>query len=207
MKKRQPKTKQISGNKHTEDTVIYFHDSSDRTENILYEEKQAVLRTRALSLATEEDNKENNRDYIEIVEFNLSFEKYGIETKYIREVCSLKNYTALPGLPAFVFGITNIRGQILSIIDLKKFFNLPEKGLGELNKIIIVKNEQMEFGILADTIQGTGLLPVDTIRASLPGTSDIGSEYLKGITEEHLIVLDAKKILEDKRIIINQEKV
>jgi purine-binding chemotaxis protein CheW len=91
------------------------------------------------------------------------------------------------------------------VIDLKKFFSLPEKGLGELNKVIIVHNERMEFGILADIIHGTRSVAPDSIQTSLPNISGIGAEYLKGVTNEHLIILDAQKILEDENIIVNQE--
>ena len=76
----------------------------------------------------------------------------------------------------------NVRGQILSVLDLKKFFNLPEKGLGDLNKIIIIRNEMMEFGILADVIIGTRRIPLEAIQPPPPAVTGIGAEYLKGVT-------------------------
>jgi purine-binding chemotaxis protein CheW len=172
--------------------------------NMHPEEKRAVLKARAQALALEKEDKTVKQELIEIIEFRLASEIYGIETAYVREVYPLKDYTILPGVPAFVLGIINVRGQIISVIDLKKFFNLPEKGLGELNKVIIIQNEKMEFGILADIIQGTHSVQLDAIRISLPNIGSVGSEYLKGVTKEHLIILDAKKILEDEKIIVNQ---
>ena len=86
---------------------------------------------------------------IEIITFTLATETYGVESAFVREVYPLKEFTPLPGLPPFIFGIICVRGQILPVVDLKKFFNLPEKGLGEMNKVIILGNGQMEFGIMA----------------------------------------------------------
>ena len=111
----------------------------------------------------------------------------------------------MPGLPDFVLGIINIRGQILSIVDLKRLFNLSAKGIGELNKLIVIQNDKMEFGILADIILGTHSIPVDSIQTSYTSMPGIGVEYLKGITSGHIIILDAAKILDDEKIIIRQE--
>jgi purine-binding chemotaxis protein CheW len=169
------------------------------------EEKRLILKTRAQTSALEKKDETVQKEFIEIIGFSLAPETYGIETAFVREVYPLKNYTILPGVPAFVLGIINVRGQIVSVIDLKKFFNLPEKGLGQLNKVIIIRNERMEFGILADVIHGTHSVSPKTIQTSLPNISGIGSEYLRGVTGEHLIILDAKKILEDEKMIINQE--
>ena len=93
-------------------------------------EKERILKARAVALAKQPEDNKVNDEYIEVVEFKLSHENYGIESSYVREVYPLKDYTTLPGTPPFVLGIMNVRGQIVSVINLKKLFNLPEKGLG-----------------------------------------------------------------------------
>lgn len=174
-------------------------------ENLSQDEILSILKERAQALSAEKNNDINKKEYIEIIEFSLASETYGIETKFIREVFPLKNYTSLPGLPPFVLGIMNVRGQIISVIDLKKFFNLPEKGLGDLNKVIIIKNERMEFGILADIIIGTLSVSTDSIQNSPISENELGSTYIKGATAGHIIILDTVKILEDEKNIIHQE--
>ncbi len=169
------------------------------------EEKRSILKARAQALAVEKKDETFQKEFIEIVVFQLAAETYGIESTFIREVYPLHDFTTLPDTPPFILGIVNVRGQIVSVIDLKKFFNLPEKGLGELNKIIILHNEQMEFGILADIIYGTSPVLLADIQASPVSTNGIGAGYLRGVTCEHIIILDAKRILEDEKIIIHQE--
>jgi purine-binding chemotaxis protein CheW len=164
--------------------------------------KLSILKNRARALAKEPEKADANLQFLEIIEFRLASETYGVESKYIREIYPLKDLTPLPGTPSFVLGLANVRGQILSVIDLKKFFNLPEKGLGELNKIIIVRNETMEFGILADAIIGARRIMPGDIQESPPTIPGIGAEYLKGITKERLAVLDMEKILNDEKIIV-----
>ena len=177
----------------------------EQKEILLPDEKRLLLKQRALALALRENDETGQQGRMEIIVFRLAFETYGIETAFVREVYPLKDITPLPGTPPFVVGIINVRGQIVSVIDLKKFFNLPEKGLGQLNKVIIIRNDRMEFGILADAVLGTRPIPADTLQGAPPTVTGIGAEYLKGVTREGVIVLDAEKILDDEKIVISQK--
>jgi purine-binding chemotaxis protein CheW len=169
------------------------------------EEMRKILKTRAKALGHESRGREEPEEYIEVVEFLLANEKYGIQSNYVRETYPLKELTPLPCTPPFVLGIISVRGQILSVIDIKKFFDLPEKGLGDLNKVIIIHNGKMEFGILADVILGTRLIPVNEIQPSLPTLTGIRAEYLKGVAKDRLVILDGEKLLADKKLIVHQE--
>jgi purine-binding chemotaxis protein CheW len=163
-----------------------------------------TLRERAIALARG-GKEEKQGDIIEIVEFVLAVERYGLETSYVEEVWPLKNFTPLPGTPGFVVGIMNVRGRIVSVIDLKRLFDIPEKGLGDLNKVIILKSEEMEFGILADAVVGVSNVYANELQPSLPTLTGIREEYLKGLTRERVVILDAKKLLSDKSIIVLEE--
>lgn len=167
------------------------------------EEKKRILRQRAEVLAREPEKDKRGEEYLEVVEFLLAYETYAIESSYVKEVCPLIDLTIIPCTPPFVLGIINVRGQILSVIDLKKCFGLPEKGLTDLNKVIIIHDEKMEFGVLADVILGVRAIPIEKIQPSLPTLTGIREKYLKGITEERLVLLDAERLLSDQSIIVN----
>jgi purine-binding chemotaxis protein CheW len=169
------------------------------------EEKQKILRTRAQALAREPELEEAARGTLEVVEFLLAYETYGVESSYVREVYPLKAFTPLPCTPPFVLGIMNIRGQILSVIDLKKFFDLPAKGLTDLNKVIVIHNDSMAFGILADAILGVRSMPLESVQPSLPTLTGIRAAYLKGVTAERMVILDAGKLLADSKMIVLEE--
>lgn len=185
------------------------------------EEKKKILKTRAKRLAQEPEEKETAEKYIEVVEFFLSYEKYGIESSYVREIYPLKELTPLPCTPPFVLGIINVHGQIISVIDIKKFFELPEKGLSDLNKVIILHSDKpvlsktegsalsrvegMEFGILADVILGVNNVSLSELQPSLPTLTGIREDYLKGVTGKQVVILDAEKLLSDKKITVHEE--
>jgi purine-binding chemotaxis protein CheW len=104
-----------------------------------------------------------------------------------------------------VFGLINVRGQILTVIDMKKFFDLPEKGITNLNKVIVVRKDAMELGILVDEIIGIRNLLVSELQPPLSTMTGIHAEYLKGVTGERLIVLDMERFLTDKKLIVQEE--
>jgi purine-binding chemotaxis protein CheW len=90
-------------------------------------------------------------------------------------------------------------------VDLKKFFELPEKGLTDLNKAIVVAAAGMELGILADAVTGFRRIPLRGLQPSLPTLTEIRAEYLKGISGDRLVLLDGEKILSDPKLVVRQE--
>jgi purine-binding chemotaxis protein CheW len=191
-------------------STVYRRLDASRTalehgERLTPAEKQHILSARAQALAREPKPAEAAGEALEVVEFVLAYETYGIESRYVREVYPLKEFTPLPCTPAFVLGIGNIRGEILSIIDLKQFFDLPAKGLTDLNKVIVVHGDAMVFGILADAILGVRSIPLASVQPSLPTLTGIRAAYLKGVTSERLVILDAGKLLSDRALIIFEE--
>jgi len=169
------------------------------------EERQAVLHARATALARAPEKPRAAGSGLDVTEFLLAYETYGIESSYIHEVYPLKELTPLPGTPPFVLGIVNVRGKILSVIDLRKFFDLPSKGLTDLNKVIALRSPQMEFGVLADAILGVRHIPVDELQPSLPTLTGVREEYLKGVTADRVTILDALKLLSDPRMIVQEQ--
>ncbi len=167
------------------------------------EEAGRILEARAQALAREPEQAPA-AGALELLEFLLAHERYAVESRYVREVDPLENLTPLPCTPAFVLGIVNLRGEILSVIDIKKFFDLPEKGLTDLNKVIVLQSDKMLFGILADAILGVRRIPLSEIQPSLPTLTGIREKYLKGVTRERTVVLDAEKLLADEKIIVQE---
>jgi purine-binding chemotaxis protein CheW len=164
----------------------------------------SILKERARLLAQRPDD-ETVGAAIEVVTLLLAYETYAIETAYVREVYPLKDLTPLPCTPPFVAGIVNVRGQVMSVIDLKKLFELPEKGITDLNKVVIISDGDMEFGILADAILDVRNIPLQEIQSGLPTLTGVRESYLKGITADRLVVLDAEKLLHNKDIVIHEE--
>jgi purine-binding chemotaxis protein CheW len=168
------------------------------------EKTKSILQARAQALSRESVESRNAEDQIEVLEFLLAYEKYAVEASYVREVYPLKDLTPLPGTPPFVRGIINVRGRILSVVDLKKLMDLPEKGLTDLHKVIIISDGDMEFGLLADAVQEVGRISKSEIQPALPTLIGLRPEYLKGVTGQRVVVLDVGQILADPQLKVCQ---
>lgn len=168
-------------------------------------EADRVLRSRAQALARTPPRAPAAGTMLELLEFSLASERYALEARHIQEVQPLRELTPLPCTPAFVLGIVNVRGRILPVLDLKRFFDLPEPGLTDLHRIILVRGNELELGLLADVIVGVRNIAADSLQPSLPTLTGIRADYLKGVSEDRLVVLDLERILRDPKIIIHEE--
>jgi purine-binding chemotaxis protein CheW len=172
--------------------------------NIITDEEHLILKKRADKLARLPEDTTVTGD-LEILKFSLVNEIYAFETKYIKEVLELKELVSLPLTPAFVKGIISLRGEIISVLDIKSFFNLQFQGITDLNKVIILKLKEMEFGILADKILDVDKIHSNNLHKTLLGPGSILDDYLLGVTSDRVTVFDGYKFLTDENIIVSDE--
>ena len=158
-------------------------------------------------------NSEENIESIEIIEFLLnndkSSEKYAIEVLYVSEVYSVKNVTMIPCTTAFIIGIINFRGKIISVVDIRNFLGFSAEAIDAENvrKVIVVKLNDIEIGIAADAILGCDKIYTSEIQKNALSSINFKSNHLKGVTKKRSILLDIKNILMDENIIVNEEVV
>jgi purine-binding chemotaxis protein CheW len=164
-----------------------------------------ILHERAVALARVPPVDSAAQGRLELLEFKLANERYALETRHVIEVHPLRELTPLPGTPAFIRGIVNLRGRILPVFDLKTFFGLPEYGVTDLHRIIVVRGNGLELGLLADVVAGVRSVAVESLSPPLPTLSQIAAVYLKGVSEERLVVLDLDRILADPKIVVDDE--
>ncbi|MDD4927773.1 MAG: chemotaxis protein CheW [Gallionella sp.] len=169
------------------------------------EDTLRILKARAQTLSRESMPAEAADAAIDVIEFLLAHERYAIGSAYVREVYPLEELASLPCTPAFVLGIINLRGEILPVFDIRKFFDLPAKGLTDLNKVIVLESKDRVFGILADAISGVCTIQRADIQPSLPTLTGIRSDYLLGVTAERVVILDAEKLLNDEKLIVQEQ--
>jgi purine-binding chemotaxis protein CheW len=166
---------------------------------------ERILQARARVLARRPRGASAEGTTLEVLEFGLASERYAVESRLVQEVHPLRDLTPLPCTPPFVLGIVNVRGRILPVLDLKKFFDLPERGLTDLHRIILVRGNDLELGLLADVIVGVRSVEADSLQPSLPTLTGIRADFLKGVNDERLVVLDLDRILLEPKIIVHEE--
>lgn len=164
-----------------------------------------ILKERARKISDTQEDDKLNEAVIEVLKFELANEIFAFEIKYIKEVLPVREITELPLKENFVLGVINLRGQIVSVLDIRKLYGIPERGISNLNRVIVLKNDKIEFGILADNIIDVDKILLSSIQESFTGVDELRKEYLLGVTPDRIVIIDANKILNDKKIIINNK--
>ncbi|WP_316348848.1 chemotaxis protein CheW [Desulfuromonas acetoxidans] len=165
--------------------------------------EQRILKQRAEQLARPDDTIEVGR-LLPVVEFRLAQEVYAFELVQVKKVVPVSALVALPGAPSFVAGITHFSGQILSVVDLRSFFELPMPKNDSRQKLIILRNRDMKMAVFAEEVLGVRELEEQRLQTNLPTLTGVRERYLKGVSPDQTIVLDVAKILSDERLIVDQ---
>ncbi len=168
------------------------------------DERRALLRARAQAAAAQRPTAATG-DGIDCVEFELAPHRFAIATRFVREVRSLKELTGVPCTPPFVSGMISAHGRILAVIDLKKFLELNESGLSDLDKVIILQQGDVEFGILADRIVGTNRVALSELQSPSPSLTTGRSHCLRGVTPQQVVLIDGQQLLDDPVLVIDEE--
>jgi purine-binding chemotaxis protein CheW len=170
-----------------------------------YQDRATLLRARARELARPAADETQGDDQYEVVEFTVSRQRLSVETAQVREVCRLQELTPVPCTPAFVCGIVNVRGQILTVLDLGRLLDLPDSGLIDRQHVVIVRADGVELGLLADGMPLVRRIRTADVQPSLPTLGGGGSVYLRGVTVDGLALLDTARLLSDPRLVVHQE--
>ncbi|HEV2674428.1 MAG TPA: chemotaxis protein CheW [Aliidongia sp.] len=168
-------------------------------------EMREVLHDRARILARPAGIGRGADDQVEFLEFTVADERYGIETAHIREVAIVTALTPVPGTPAFIGGIATVRGQILSVLDIGRLFDLPDLGGAPPGKLVVLEGPDMPVGILAAAIIGMRTVPASEIETSLPTLTGGRAPYLRGIDRTGVAILDGAALLAARDIIVGAE--
>lgn len=168
------------------------------------EETRRILEARAQA-AARPPIQPDDADRLDILAFSLAGESYGVATCHVREVCQLEDLAAVPCTPPFIAGVMNLRGRILAVVDLRKLFDLPARGLTELNRVIVLKGGSDELGLLSDSIDGVCWVAPSELEGSLPTLTGIRERFLTGVTGQMLAVLDGGRLLADAGLKVNEQ--
>jgi purine-binding chemotaxis protein CheW len=142
---------------------------------------------------------EKREETIQLIVFRLAREWYGVDIRKVKEIVRLNRVTYLPSSPQHIAGIVSLRGNILSVTDLKVLLNLSVELPAEKARIIAVESGILETGLIADEVIGSIELPVRVIGPVIPTIPEKGAKYLEGLckVDNKLIgILSVEKVLE-----------
>jgi purine-binding chemotaxis protein CheW len=141
---------------------------------------------------------------MQVIVFKLGNEKYGVEISQVREIIKPAQITKIPNSPDFIEGVINLRGQITTIINLRKRFGLEDKPIDNNTRIIVVEHNNAVIGMMVDSVSEVKYLSEKEVE-SLPSivTSSHESSFLKGVgklPDGLMILIDLNKVLKEEEL-------
>ena len=135
----------------------------------------------------------------QLVVFDLAGESYGINIAAVESIIKMQTITQLPQAPVYVKGVTNLRGSVLPVIDLRTRFGLDVREIVRETRIIIIMMCAIKVGEVVDAVSEVLRVPEESIEP-LPGlVSSVNTIFLKGIVhlvDRLIILLDLGKVLD-----------
>jgi purine-binding chemotaxis protein CheW len=147
-----------------------------------------------------DDEKMSTAELAQFVNFRLRDEEYGVDIGSVREITRVVDISHIPESPSFIEGVTNLRGQIIPVVDLAKQFGLaPQEKLPESARIVVTEVKGQTVGMIVDEVPEVIKIPEENIEPTpeLIQTK-IRKDYIKGVgkLENRIIVLlDLEKVL------------
>lgn len=136
---------------------------------------------------------------LQLVGFCLGSEEYGVDILKVQEINRMLSINKIPNAPHFVEGMINLRGKVLTVIDLRERFGLEKKEKNKQTRIMVVNIGTKTVGMMVDAVTEVLRVSRDTVEPPPAVVTNKGMDYISGvgkIGERLLILLDLEKLLQ-----------
>ena len=184
---------------------------------------EARWKNRAERLAQSVEQPESG-EQIQLLVFRLGREFYGFEVKHVFDIRLSGEITPIPRVPDWVVGLTTIRGRVLSVIDLLRFFKLPEGSPSEKNQPnpiqpdpcqVSVETPELEIAFLVDEVLSIGSISLSQLEEPQGVWGEMRPETVlglgrfsdppAGIQDARMMVINLPALLADPNLVINEK--
>jgi len=135
---------------------------------------------------------------LQLVLFELASEHYAVSSQSVREIIRMQNITRVPGALASVVGVTNLRGRVVPVIDLRKRLALPVGGETKYTRIVVVEVGSDYVGLIVDGVSEVLRVPYSLIEPPSSVVHGPDTDYVLGIAKletKLVVLLDVDKLL------------
>jgi purine-binding chemotaxis protein CheW len=144
---------------------------------------------------------------IQLVVFQLAGELYGADITVVREVTPMQRVTRVPRTPGYIEGVTNLRGRVIPVIDLRRRLGLPSAPPTKATRIAVAELDGGQVGMIVDGVSEVLRVPTQSIEKTPPViNTGVEAQYIKGVAKiGHRLVtlLDLRSVLvrEERKVV------
>lgn len=166
--------------------------------------ERTLLRQRSFALAKVPQQNDRGETVVDCITFLLGKQLHAFESSHVREIAPIREITPLPTAPPFVAGIISLRAEIVPVFNLKIILELAAADHGAIAAIIL-HEPQWDLAVMADQIIGTAEIDLALLLALPTTATPRQHRYVKGVTANGLVVLDASAVLNDEQLVVSEE--
>ena len=134
----------------------------------------------------------------QVVVLDLGGEAYGIEIGRVEEIIRMQPITRIPNGPAFIEGVTSLRGRVIPVLDLRKRFGLPASEPTRRSRIVVGELGEHTVGLVVDGVSEVLALPAGAVEPPSTLVMSGDSAFLRGVARldaQLILLLDPSRLL------------
>ena len=160
------------------------------------------------SLTPHADHAAYEAENREFLVFSLGTEEYAIDILKVQEIRGYENVTRIANTPEFIKGVTNLRGIIVPIVDLRIKFDLEKVEYDDQTVVIVVNLSERVVGVVVDSVSDVMTLTPEQIKPAPEFGVTLSSEFLSGLgslEDRMLVLVDIEKLLTSKEMALVED--
>lgn len=169
-------------------------------------EERATFHKRAEALRQKAES-EDSTGLMPLAVVVLNEEFFGVDLKLVREFTAINQVTPIPCSPSQIVGNMNLRGEILTLVDIRGLLNLPLGGMNDTSQAMVINVNDVVAGIKVGEVYDVMFLNPQDVKAVPTAIHTVNDEYLQGATpykEKMMSILDVPKILLNGGLIVEE---
>jgi len=170
--------------------------------------ERAIFRQRADALRQASESLKVTNELMPLAVIGFGNEYFGLDLKLVREFTNIGDLTPIPCCPNYIVGNINLRGEIVTLVDIRKVLNLPNTPVSVGSPAVVIQVDDIVAGLPVDrvlemaSLNSTDMTPLSGI------LSDFGEQYIRGTAlfqEKILRVLDLPKLFTKGELVVNEQ--
>ncbi len=152
---------------------------------------------------------------LHLVTFRIGSELFGVPISTVQEIVRVPAIARIPQAPDFVEGVINLRGRVITVVDLRKRMNQPASGgpstggeWDRKSRILVIETEGRQVGAIVDEVTEVLKLSAERVEPAPPMVAGLSNQYINGVgklTDDLLILIDIDKILTSNQLLALDE--
>lgn len=157
-----------------------------------------ILRRRAKQYARRNGNgHDRERNIKDVLLFSLGDRRYALPCNHIEEVIPMQSLVALPHSKRAILGISNNRGVLFAVVDLKRLLSIPASELTTMHRVVMLRHDHYRIGVLVDAVHGMDSIDAAALRDMPHELGEQTRRFLHGLSADGILMVSVEEIIRE----------